>query len=573
MGESENPLLNEFWAAQSSPQPAGNGDQCLKQTLNACKSFKRKRIADNGIQTSSDAKRVARSAKMPHLSHKKRALSSNTLMSSEQEIECGGASMKLVSGFLKQKQFKEDIQCRLIGCDTRTKGRKRSQSSLGLPTFSLLKRSKRSSPAKRRPSSIDDLPDVALVEILCQLPSSKFVFQCQSVSKRWRTVISDPYFISRFVHIQSYRKTPKILTLISKKGEEFPPKMPWPSKLLTPVFERIMSFHPLISQLVVVATYNDLVLCCASEYYQRDYYICNAYTRQWVALPPSPSRWHEIVRVGFICDIPDYDYKKDGDNIQLKAECRCTVVRILPHDELAYDEKGDSVKLSMEIFSSETGEWKESVVTYPLHFDFYDLDLISFAYNGMLYWNRSDFFFVGLGPFNENNITTSSSSSNGDDVIDHKLHFTVFKEPLDRRFIAGCLGVFGGCVRMCDFKACTKTLYVWELKEQDHDRMVDAAASKLCVSNQRIYHLDPETYPDDPITCTMQEFDPNNKDILYLCVDGDFIKFNIRTGEWCKIVRQCPVANGYYYQIVLPWWPTPVPVLPEHAHRGGTSIW
>ncbi|KAL6285227.1 hypothetical protein ACE6H2_009617 [Prunus campanulata] len=572
MGESENPLLNGFWAAQPTPpEPAPIADQCLKPTLDACTSFNRKRIADNGIQTSSDAKRVARSAKMPQLSNKNRTLSSNTLMSSEQEIECGGASMNLVSGFLKQKQFKEDILCRLISCDTRTKGRKRSQSSLGLPTFSLLKGSERSSPAKRRPSSIDDLPDVALVEILCRLPSSKFVFQCQSVSKHWRTVISDPYFIGRFVHIQSYRKTPKILTLISKKGEEFPPKMPWPSKLLTPVFERIMSFHPLIRELVVVATYNDLVLCCASEYYQCNYYICNAYTRQWVALPPAPSRCHETVQVGFICDIPDYNYKKDGHSIQLKAECRCNVVRLLPPDELAYDEKCDSLKLSVEIFSSETGEWKESVVTSPLHFNFHKLDDISFAYNGMLYWNRNDFFFVGLGPFNDNDITTTSSSCNGDDVIDHKLRFTVFKEPLDSHFIAGCLGVFGGCVRMCDFNVASKTLYVWELKEQDHDRMVNAAAGKLCVSNHRIYHLDPETYPDDPITCTMQAFDPNNEDILYLRVDGDIIKCNIHTREWCKIVRQCPVANGYYYRIVLPWWPTPVPRLPEHAHHGGTS--
>ncbi|ONI35004.1 hypothetical protein PRUPE_1G509700 [Prunus persica] len=294
MGESENPLLNEFGASQSTPpEPAPIADQCLKPTLDDCTSFNRNRIADYGIQTSRDAKRVAGSAKISELSNKNRTLSSNTLMSSEQEIECGGASMKLASGFLKQKQFEEDIQCRLINCDTPTKGRKRSQSSLGLPTSSQLKRSKRSSPAERRPSSIDDLPDTALVEILCRLPSSKFVFQCQRVSKRWRTLVSDPYFIGRFVHIQSYRKTPKILTLISKKGEEFPPKMPWPSKLLTPVFERIMSFHPLISQLVVVATYNDLVLCCASEYYPRDYYICNAYTRQWVALPPPPSRCHD----------------------------------------------------------------------------------------------------------------------------------------------------------------------------------------------------------------------------------------------------------------------------------------
>ncbi|KAH0989304.1 hypothetical protein GBA52_000787, partial [Prunus armeniaca] len=118
MGELENSLLNEFWAAQSTPpEPAPIAGQCLKLTLNDCTSFNRNRIADNGIQTSRDAKRVAGSANISELSSKNRTLSSNTLMSSEQEIESAGASMKIASGFLKQKQFEEDIQCRSIHID------------------------------------------------------------------------------------------------------------------------------------------------------------------------------------------------------------------------------------------------------------------------------------------------------------------------------------------------------------------------------------------------------------------------------------------------------------------------
>lgn len=55
MAELENPLLNEFCAAdtgvaavQSSQGSAPNADQCLKQSLNGCKRFNRNRIADNG---------------------------------------------------------------------------------------------------------------------------------------------------------------------------------------------------------------------------------------------------------------------------------------------------------------------------------------------------------------------------------------------------------------------------------------------------------------------------------------------------------------------------------------------
>ncbi|KAI5343628.1 hypothetical protein L3X38_011504 [Prunus dulcis] len=52
----------------------------------------------------------------------------------------------------------------------------------------------------------------------------------------------------------------------------------------------------------VVGTYDDLVLCCAAKCHQRDYYICNPYTQQWVALPPSPQCHKRVVAVGFICD-------------------------------------------------------------------------------------------------------------------------------------------------------------------------------------------------------------------------------------------------------------------------------
>lgn len=46
---------------------------------------------------------------------------------------------------------------------------------------------------------MDDLHDFLLVEILRRFPSKEFVFQCTSVSKRWCSLISEPYFIGRFV--------------------------------------------------------------------------------------------------------------------------------------------------------------------------------------------------------------------------------------------------------------------------------------------------------------------------------------------------------------------------------------
>ncbi|PRQ53270.1 putative F-box domain-containing protein [Rosa chinensis] len=137
---------------------------------------------------------------------------------------------------------------------------------------------------------IDDLPDVVLVKILCRLPCYKFVSKCKSVSKRWCNVMSGPYFLARFLRLQSDREqTPIIRTLITNKREEFLTRMSSSTKPLALLFERLMSSHHLEQEPVVVATYNDLVLCCTTwGYYQRDYYICNPCTVQWVPVPPPP---------------------------------------------------------------------------------------------------------------------------------------------------------------------------------------------------------------------------------------------------------------------------------------------
>ncbi|KAJ4846499.1 hypothetical protein Tsubulata_004022 [Turnera subulata] len=44
-------------------------------------------------------------------------------------------------------------------------------------------------------SSIQELPDSLLMEILLRLPSAKFAFQCQLVCKNWRSLMSTPFFL------------------------------------------------------------------------------------------------------------------------------------------------------------------------------------------------------------------------------------------------------------------------------------------------------------------------------------------------------------------------------------------
>lgn len=126
-------------------------------------------------------------------------------------------------------------------------------------------------------TEIDDLPDVVLVEILCRFSCYKFIFECKCVSKHWCTLMSSPYFIGRFLCLQSdHKQTPIIRTLINIKEEDFLTRMSLLTKALSLLFERLMSFHYLKRELEVVDTCNDLVLCCATK--EHDYYICNPCT-------------------------------------------------------------------------------------------------------------------------------------------------------------------------------------------------------------------------------------------------------------------------------------------------------
>ncbi|PQQ17654.1 hypothetical protein Pyn_33286 [Prunus yedoensis var. nudiflora] len=255
-----------------------------------------------------------------------------------------------------------------------------------------------------RLNGIDDLPDVVLMEILCRLPSYKFVSHCKCVSKRWCSLISDPYFISRCASLQreyNHQETPIILI---NQTRELLNRMSDPLK---PFFERLVKFYGLIQEPEVAGAYNDLLLCYAGEYHERNYYICNPFTQQWIALPPTPPCHEKTFSIpeGFMCALPYYnnnitDAAKDNNpnNIaQLNTNYRCKVVRLIsPRHGI------ESSKFKVQIFSSETGEWKESIVSSPQDIFLFSLKSnICFvnAYNRMLYWMGDNAFLVELDPF------------------------------------------------------------------------------------------------------------------------------------------------------------------------------
>ncbi|BFG24406.1 hypothetical protein CerSpe_106800 [Prunus speciosa] len=386
-----------------------------------------------------------------------------------------------------------------------------------------------SSLSRRQPwglVNIDDLPDAVLIEVLCRLSCSKLIFQCKCVCKRWFTLISDPYFVDHYLRHQSDKKRHIIRTLIYARK-----------------YVVRLRFYPWTNP-TVVATYNDLILCYGNS---NRYCICNPCTMQWVALPRIPTftvHRHSEVRVGFICDIPCYNYKEEehedqkGHVMQHKAAYRCKVVRIRPPEKGYYD---FSFELIVDIFSSETGEWSEAVVSSPRAITSNGL---SFPHQGILYWlgreeNGCSIIF-GLDPFSDK----------------PKCLFIAVYEPLNdlRHF-----GVCGGCIRMCGLDMATRSLIVFYLKAEED--------GKLCLSKRMVYSLEQNMYLDNESNVSLRPFDPNNEDVCYLYVNGESVKYkyNFRTRKWSKIVEKIPDKISYSFVHVQPWWPTPVPRLPQHA--------
>lgn len=67
-----------------------------------------------GIQTSGDAKHFAISAKIPEFTNKNRTLVLQYSLRFEQDIECGGGYIKLLSAFVNQKKFGGDTPYRFV---------------------------------------------------------------------------------------------------------------------------------------------------------------------------------------------------------------------------------------------------------------------------------------------------------------------------------------------------------------------------------------------------------------------------------------------------------------------------
>ncbi|BFG26653.1 hypothetical protein CerSpe_129270 [Prunus speciosa] len=274
-----------------------------------------------------------------------------------------------------------------------------------------------------------------------------------------------------------------------------------------------------------------------------------------------------------MCALPYYnnnitDAAKDNNpnNIaQLNTNYRCKVVRLIsPRHGI------ESSKFKVQIFSSETGEWKESIVSSPQDIFLFSLKsniCFANAYNRMLYWMGENAFLVELDPF--------ELDGQGDD---HHYNYkcrviNLEDEDLDiRRGMLGCLGVHGGRLKVFNQRWYANIFHVWDVNVKKNDQgdgeIFHGGFEKVRLENLTTYRVGRDMLPNEDDVLDCLALDPNNEEILYLSLGKEIIKFNKRTGMWSKTGKEISHSNWSidFFQVVVPWWPTPVPRLQQHAH-------
>ncbi|CAL2264034.1 unnamed protein product [Prunus armeniaca] len=292
-----------------------------------------------------------------------------------------------------------------------------------------------------------------------------------------------------------------------------------------------------------------------------DYYICNPYTKQWTALPPTSRVHRGPVLTGFTCDHPYY-YREElvgnrtsSNNIKLNAEYKYRVVRIPAVQK-------NCLEFTVEIYSSETSEWRERCLQI----------------SGLL---------IGVDPFNNINrtiLTGASANTTGDIVVNNELcRFVQFHKPEYNIERVECLGVCQGRLRMCHFDLedpyQSGIVCVWEPKEveEEDDQKADGIAGRLMkwrlikkVNLKEILVaensdlLDGRQCRKGRCFARVRAFDTNDEDILYIELEGDIVTCNFRTRtsfERERIRTRDGIDDELTkaFPLLLPRWPTPLP--------------
>ncbi|KAG5537644.1 hypothetical protein RHGRI_024931 [Rhododendron griersonianum] len=403
------------------------------------------------------------------------------------------------------------------------------------------------------PPHLDRLTEELVIEVLQRLPL-KDANRCKCVCKRWLNSISSPYFARcyynrhcfsfppPFALFFQYTNTYRWAVPVNLKGIQSANNAynhpvlnssGFSFSFLPPSSSSSSSSQP-SEPVRFLASSNGLVICSPTILYQKLYYVCNPLTMHWVALPPPPT-CHKRVRIGFI-STPDFD---NGIISRFK------VVRIpeFEKDSRLYTD------LSLEIFSSETGEWTDFVISWhkPVFGCFFLCDS-AVVCNGMLHWRNV--YLHDIFAYDPNK------------TANYQEFRTI---PLPKECLNGALvHLFGesqGHLRYAEFHE--GTFRVWELEEYSSGEwglVHKFAQSELVVREDP--NLPKFKTRNSRRFITMLAFHPIEGDVMFLDWHGRIFECNMRSRslKWlCSLAERTASIHRTIFPYVLPWWPLSLP--------------
>ncbi|KAJ4834509.1 hypothetical protein Tsubulata_049657 [Turnera subulata] len=412
-----------------------------------------------------------------------------------------------------------------------------------------------------------NLDDSLLAEILRRLPGPRFLFQCTCVCKQWYSVISSPYFARLFINnnialldedheeeennvlLVSYEKNPFGVIASCATYPLFGNSNPKTWNVLLgsnhydPLFQSLnlrFNYLPVKKEPVhVLAVFNDLVLCCADRTRR---FLVNPFTRKWVALPPGPRMGKGRVSCGLVCE--PHCVKDSKGDYTFNSQFRYRVVLIVdaPHARTP----------SVNIYRSETGEWSTYVHRAGEVAEVFVVHSNVIAYKGRLLWCIGTCIVV-FDPF----LTVKTryiklppgcpppSAAN-------RLHVK-YSIGLCRGFL---LLLLGKC-----YSDCTVEVTVFQL--------VDYRLGGIWKVVHKQVRDFIKCYQDE--TLPVLSCHPSDPDIVYSTgQDMNIISCNLHIKEWevtAKMSHNLITVHPSLetFPLVLPLWPTPIPVPAQHS--------
>ncbi|CAN0892639.1 hypothetical protein LINGRAHAP2_LOCUS17670 [Linum grandiflorum] len=220
---------------------------------------------------------------------------------------------------------------------------KNCSSNSDLPPSTLFEKRRRIRPEVNALNLISKLGDDLLVEILIRLPNPKSSCRCKAVCKPWKSIISDPSFNRRFIAHHRSKYQPPSLFIPSHDPQSILSFLPIPDKI-----------RPYLR---VFDCFKDLLLCGFSQPFgelERSYFVCNPFTKQWIALPLAPRTLQTVVKNGsaatLVCH-PCSNYKPESAGF-VYSEYQFRVVRLLQFGKMTM----------LEVFCSESGKWTQTLL-------------------------------------------------------------------------------------------------------------------------------------------------------------------------------------------------------------------